>query len=193
MIIVQGKVLGLAAALLAVGSFAGCTADQPVDRPIEDEMIVTPPDDSWQLAADGFGPLTVGMSAVDASAATEGTLVAAGATNDAPCVYAMWPEAPGGVRVMFEDDALVRVELHESGVATNAGVQVGDPVSTLDSLYGESARRMPHKYTDGSYVIVLPGAPADTISRIVFETDNSVITTIRGGRFPQVEYVEGCA
>jgi len=40
---------------------------------------------------------------------------------------------------------------------------------------------------------VIPGAPADTLHRIVFETDGSVVTRMHGGIFPAVEYVEGCS
>ena len=56
-----------------------------------------------------------------------------------------------------------------------------------------TARRGPHKYTDGAYLVVLPFAPADTIHRYVFETDGSVVTLYRAGLYPPVEYVEGCA
>lgn len=178
---------------LAIAVLAACTAGQQDDVPVDDSVPVTAPDDSWTLAADGFGPLTVGMSAMDAAAATEGTLVVPPTTDAEPCVHAVWPEAPGGVRVMFEHGTLARVELYESGVATTDGIQVGDAAARLDSLYGGSSRTLPHKYTEGTYVIVLPLAPGDTTLRMVFETDGPTVTAIRGGRFPQVEYVEGCA
>lgn len=183
----------IAATLVAVVGVAACAAGQQDEPPVDTESVVAARGGEWTLAPDGFGPLTVGMDVTDASIATEGALAAPAATDAEPCVYALWPEAPGGVRVMFEHGTLARVEVHESGVATVDGVQVGDPVARLDSLYAGTTRTTPHKYNNGTYVIVLPLAPADTMSRMVFETDSATITSIRGGRFPQVEYVEGCA
>ena len=55
------------------------------------------------------------------------------------------------------------------------------------------ARAQPHKYEDGHYLVALPGAPADTTHRIVFETAGGVVTRFRGGVAPAVEYVEGCS
>jgi hypothetical protein len=55
-----------------------------------------------------------------------------------------------------------------------------------------TARRTPHKYTDGAYLIVMPFAPADTLHRYVFETDGQRVTVYRAGLYPPVEYVESC-
>jgi len=49
----------------------------------------------------------------------------------------------------------------------------------------------PNKYTAGQYLIVTPRS--DTAYQYVFETDKGRVTTFRGGRVPQVRYVEGCA
>jgi hypothetical protein len=51
----------------------------------------------------------------------------------------------------------------------------------------------PHKYTDGHYLTVRPVEASDTTHLIVFETEGQVVQRFRGGRRPQVEYVEGCA
>jgi hypothetical protein len=46
----------------------------------------------------------------------------------------------------------------------------------------------PHKYTDGHYLTLAP----DGAHRLVFETDGGHVTRYRGGRMPEVEWVEGC-
>lgn len=51
----------------------------------------------------------------------------------------------------------------------------------------------PHKYTDGRYFIVLAGTGADSVMRLVFETEKGRVTRFRAGRNPEVQWVEGCS
>lgn len=60
-------------------------------------------------------------------------------------------------------------------------------------LYPGRVAVRPHKYTDGHYLEVRPTGPDAPTHLIIFETDGSVVERFRGGRRPQVEYVEGCA
>jgi hypothetical protein len=78
-------------------------------------------------------------------------------------------------------------------VPTSAGARIGDTEATIKKLYKGQVTVSPHKYTDGHYLTVVPKAPADSAFRIVFETDGTRVLQYRGGRRPQVEYVEGCA
>ncbi len=108
------------------------------------------------------------------------------------CDYVSVVGAPDSVAFMVENRHLVRVDVRGMATATGEGARVGDSEEHILELYPR-ARREPHKYTDGSYLIAVPGAPADTISRYVFETDGQRVTTYRAGRYPPVEYVEGCS
>jgi hypothetical protein len=64
----------------------------------------------------------------------------------------------------------------------------------VESLYTGRLRVLPHKYTDGHYLIVPLGTGPDSLSRLVFETDEKGrVSTFRAGLYPQVEWVEGCA
>ncbi|HYJ79012.1 MAG TPA: hypothetical protein VEW03_05400, partial [Longimicrobiaceae bacterium] len=88
---------------------------------------------------------------------------------------------------------IVRVEATEPGPTTTLGAGIGDSEARVRQLYG-GVRAEPHAYTDGRYLVVIPGAPADTLHRVVFETDSAgVVERFRGGLYPPVGYVEGCA
>jgi hypothetical protein len=60
-----------------------------------------------------------------------------------------------------------------------------------NSLYAPAVHREPHKYVDGSYLIV-PSA-RDSTRQLVFETDGRVVTALRAGMLPMVRWVEGCS
>jgi hypothetical protein len=49
---------------------------------------------------------------------------------------------------------------------------------------------MPHKYEPQSHYLVLPST--DGMSALVFEESGGLITKVRAGVEPSVEYVEGC-
>ena len=94
---------------------------------------------------------------------------------------------------MVVDGEVARVEVSGSGVvATTAGARVGDTEARINQLYPDRVQTTPHKYTDGHYLTVR-GSGADSIHRLVFETDGRRVTRYRGGRMPEVEWVEGCS
>lgn len=148
----------------------------------------------WQLTEEGLGPLHAGMTVEQARAVATGVFTIPSASpDDAACSYATWTAQPAGTRVMVTEGIVARVEVDTTAIRTAAGAGVGDTEARIDSLYPGRVRRMPHKYTDGRYLIVLATAPRDTMFRFVFETDGRRVTTMRAGRYPAVEWVEGCA
>ena len=151
----------------------------------------TPAD--WQVTEQGLGPLHAGMTVAQVAAVVPGTFASPSGAAASECEYASWSDAPAGVRVMLVSGTVGRVDVDSQTVATAAGATVGDSEARIDSLYPGRVRRMPHKYTDGSYLVVLAVAPADTMDRLVFETDGKHVTTFRAGRVPPVEYVERCS
>jgi hypothetical protein len=177
--------------LIVLGS---CTrADQPAPPPAEQAKVAAPDDRQWPLTPRGFGPLVTGITAAGAATATNGAIRVPAASSPGQCVYAEWRGAPRGLSVMFEGGVLVRIDVTAPGIATAEGLQVGNSLARADSLYGAVATRRPHKYEAGEYLIVRPLAPADTVQRLVIELVAGTVKRFRIGRFPPVEYVEGCA
>lgn len=148
----------------------------------------------WQLTEEGLGPLHAGMTLEQARAVVPGAFTIPNASpDDALCSYATWTAQPPWTSVMVTDGVIARVEVDATSIRTAAGAGVGDSEARIDSLYPGRVRRMPHKYTDGRYLIVLATPPRDTMFRFVFETDGHRVTTMRAGRYPAVQWVEGCA
>lgn len=144
----------------------------------------------WVLRADGVGPLRVGMTVDEANRAVEGGLDRTSGLEE--CDYVRPKNGPAGVLLMVVDGRIARADVDSTSVSTAAGVRLGDAESRVRQAY-PGARVEPHKYVDGHYLIAIPGAPADTLHRLVFETDGKIVTRMRGGVYPPVEYVEGCS
>ena len=145
----------------------------------------------WRLTESGIGPVRVGMTVAEAAAALSSEITQA---DTQECAYVGLLGLPAGVSLMTERGRVVRVDVDDSShVATTRGARVGWTEAQVLAAY-PGARVEPHKYEeDGHYLVALPGAPADTVHRIVFETARGVVTRFRGGVVPAVEYVEGCS
>jgi pyruvate/2-oxoglutarate dehydrogenase complex dihydrolipoamide dehydrogenase (E3) component len=76
-------------------------------------------------------------------------------------------------------------------VLTEQGAGVGDSEQRISELYGRVTVQF-HKYRpEGRNLIVTD--PADSMLRIIFETDSGRVVRYRAGRRPPVDYVEGCS
>lgn len=199
----RGGMIALAVVLCACGSgesngktVDGDTTTAPAFAPpaaapaTADAAGDTTAASAWVLRADGVGPLRVGMTVDEANRAVEGGLDHTSGLEE--CDYVRPKNGPAGVLLMVVDGRIARADVDSVLVATSQGVRPGDAESRVRGVY-PGARVEPHKYVDGHYIIALPNAPADTLHRLVFETDGKVVTRMRGGVYPPVEYVEGCS
>ena len=150
---------------------------------------------SWRLSEQGFGPVRAGMTVAEARRVLGHDVSfpdAADSVCDMVPLVAFKGAAPH-VGLMIAGGRVVRVDTEDTTVSTPEGAQVGDDESRLLALYADRVRVEPHKYTAGHYVIVPLGTGAQSLYRLVFETDpTGHVTTMRGGRYPEVEYVERC-
>ena len=142
------------------------------------------------LTPTGIGKLRVGMTVAEARSAL-GTFSLPVAEDPKGCLHVRPPALPAGVLVMVEGGKVVRVSVDSNTVATAEGARIGDTEARIKTLYGARVATSAHKYTDGHYLTVTPAG--DTLHRLIFETDQGKVTRFRGGRVPQVQYVEGCS
>jgi hypothetical protein len=143
----------------------------------------------WDLTATGVGEISFGSSVADVE--EELGVPLDPALLEPSCSFVRPSGAPEGLTLMVENGRVVRADVVAGTVRTVEGAAIGDTEARILELY-PTLRRGPHKYTTGSYLVVLPNAPADTLHRYVFETDGARVTRFRAGVFPPVEYVEGC-
>ena len=149
----------------------------------------------WTVTEFGIGPLRAGMTIPEAAMIVGGSF-AAPAGGAQTCGYAVWREAPSGVLVMLDEGLVARVDVtRDSRVATSRGARIGDTEARIKELYKGRVAVTPHEYTDGHYLTVTPppGSGEDRNYRLVFETDGSRVLRYRGGKLPQVGWVESCS
>ena len=145
----------------------------------------------WVVTPRGLGPIHAGMTRSQAQTALGGSLAIPADSGWNDCAYVSSDRLPPGVSVMVEDGTIARVEIDSGRIATAEGARIGDTEDRIRELYRGRVTVTPHKYTDGHYLSVT--SPADSMYRIVFETDGRRVTQYRAGRLPAVDYVEGCA
>lgn len=92
------------------------------------------------------------------------------------------------ISFLTERGTIARVEVGGPGFRTEEGIQVGDSVSAVESAYGGKLGREQND-SQGEYLSV---GSDDDGRKIVFETDGQLVTSIRAGRTPEVDLVEGC-
>ncbi len=145
----------------------------------------------WRVRMDGFGPIRVGMTRVQAERAAGLPLSDDRAVSGAYCYYLDFTRGVTGVAIMFTEGRIARVDVLAAGYATLSGARIGDTETRLRDLYGGRAQFSPHKYlgSSGNYVTIVS---ANGRYAVQFETHHGRITRYRAGRFPEVGLVEGC-
>jgi hypothetical protein len=200
----MGRRKGVAGAALIALALAACSQQGDGDRartggsgdgaaaPSTEEPRISPTTGAWMVDTSGAGPLRIGMTVAEANAAVPGGL--SQSTGLEPACDEVRPRDPSlaGVLPMFEQNRLVRVAIDSLRAVTREGLRLGDPASRVRMLY-PNARTRPNKYDERlTEYIALPGAPADTLHRLLIATDASKVVYIVTGLYPAVEYVEGC-
>lgn len=151
--------------------------------------------DSSQLALseEGIGPVQIGMQLSEA--------VNMGVLSENPnlkpeCDYvfpAVGSGIPEGVSVMVVRGRIARIDVDTGAVTTHEGAKLGDSEQRLKTLYGEDLKETPHKYIEKGHYFTVLGDSVSAGKALVFETDGQQVTMIRGGRLPEVSWVEACS
>ena len=155
-----------------------------------DTAVATEPAaNEWEVTPAGIGKIKAGMTLQEVNVATNNEIDIPAKLDE--CAYIRPKNAPKGVALMVEKGTVSRVDITQGTVATAKGARIGDSEDRIKSLYANQVKVMPHKYTDGHYLVVTPAGGGE--NRIVFETDGKKVLRYRSGREPAVEYVEGCS
>jgi hypothetical protein len=144
--------------------------------------------DTWVVREDGVGPVKIGMTVAQLSATLHQKLGEQESGSD-NCFY-VTASGYKHLGFMIEDGRLTRVDVTMAGIATTAGIQVGDSEAHARQVYGLTMKVSPHKYVDtGHYLTV---RSADGRYGVRFETDKGKITGYYAGKYDAIQYVEGC-
>ena len=156
------------------------------------------------LRFDGIGPVRIGMTLAEASAALNRPVSAGPRDLNELCTYAKVDGLPAGLAFMLGRDnasdpwTIVRTDVEDnSTIATLSGIRIGateDQVKHTYSGPGHTGRLEvePHEYIKGGHYISYDAdGPAGNV--MLFETDDQKVVAIRSGQQKAVGYVEGCA
>src|SRR5436853_180616 len=98
-----------------------------------------------------------------------------------------------GLVVMLVNGKIARIDVDSGVVTTEDGVKIGDSEDKVKTVYGDDVKVEPHKYIEGGHYMTILGDSASAGKALVFETDGKRVTAFRGGRLPEVKWVEGCS
>lgn len=179
------RLTAIAAALVLL---AACAERQPpVARSTTSDAA-----SAWTVSAAGYGPVEIGMTPEEGSAALGRPLLALNAGQEDACAY-VFPngDADAAIAFMVAHGRIARVDVDTPGIATEAGAQVGDSEEKALALHS-GAVVQPHKYGDpGDHYLVIT-AP-DGAHALILETWDGKVSLIRAGRLPEAAYVERCS
>ena len=137
------------------------------------------------LTADAYGTVVFGASLAAAEAQLQ--TVGEPQVRAEGCSYVTFGRYPD-IRFMTENGIVTRADAGAS-IVNSSGFGVGDRSADLQEANPQIIV-LPHKYEPQSHYLVL--ASPDGTSALVFEESDGIITTVRAGVEPSVEYVEGC-
>jgi hypothetical protein len=144
--------------------------------------------DDWAIREDGVGPVKIGMTLAQLSAALHQEL-GADERDEKGCFY-INAQGHDHISFMIIDGHVVRVEVDAPGIKTSTGIQVGDSEARARQVYGSKMKETQHTYIDtGHYLTV---RSADGRFGVRFVTDKGKITMFYAGKYDAIQYVEGC-
>jgi hypothetical protein len=120
--------------------------------------------------------------------------VAAGSAANpaaADCHYRSTAQQPG-VRYALAGAVITRIETRDPRYATFSGVHVGDSLARAQQAYGQRLVSAPHPYFDQGRMLTVH-SPDRRFALVMETNDGGRIITLRGGRLPDVGWLEGCS
>jgi hypothetical protein len=177
----------LAAAVAALAAVPALGHPAASSRPGPARAAAALPDlHQWRLTRHGFGRLKVGLNRAKIERRTGRSLKFA--YNTGSC--AIWGlRGVRGISIMTVNGRLARVDIFKGSWRTSAGIRIGDSEGEVRDRY-PGLRTQQHAYDPKGQYLIVPGLRR----RVVFETNgDDEVTGFRGGRVPEVMFVEGCA
>ncbi|HET9838086.1 MAG TPA: hypothetical protein VFR84_07615 [Candidatus Angelobacter sp.] len=144
----------------------------------------------WVLRFDGAGPVKIGMTQDQLSAALSGSFSVPENAEEKNCFYAE-PSLHPGIAFMVQNGRVTRADVTRRTVPTASGIRVGDSEEQVKKVYGARVKVEPHAYTgpEGHYLTVYS---RDRRYGLRFETDGKKVTGFYAGEPQAILYIEGC-
>ena len=128
---------------------------------------------------------------VEATAAAKPAKAVTAGGTAADCHYRTSAQQPG-VRYALAGELITRVETRDPRYATVSGVHVGDSLARAQRAYGKRLASAPHPYFDQGRMLTVY-SPDRRFALVMETNDAGRIITLRGGRLPDVGWLEACS
>lgn len=161
----------------------------------------TTPPAAGRFSVYGLAPALAGQDRAKAEAALGQPLqpeplpaaraASAAASGPGRCHHRLSLQQPG-VRYTLSGDVITRTETRDTRYATVSGVQVGQTVAQVQKAYGKRLSSAPHPYFAQGKVLTVY-SPDRRHALVMEANDQGRIITLRGGRLPEVGWLEGCS
>ena len=139
----------------------------------------------------GLTPAAAGQTVKEAERALGAPLLVPAAQQGRRCQVRSSSAQPG-VQVVVDNGVITRMDTRDRRWSTVRGLRVGDSEARARQLYGKRLQVSPHPYFERGHRLAV--LSADRKYALVMESDDAGrIVTLRGGRLPMVEALEGCS
>jgi len=144
------------------------------------------------ISTEGIGPVLVGMTEAEAERAGDFKF-SPDPYDTGQCNY-LSSDSVKDVGFMFSKGTLARIDSRNPNSETLSGVGVGDSEGDVYEAYGNQIASEANVYDpeNASYLTYVPEDSSDN-TRVIFDVQQGEINTIRAGRLPEINYVEGCS
>ena|SRR6202795_4467084 len=146
--------------------------------------------DTWVIRFDGVGPVKIGMTLSQLNAVLHENFTSEDADNGREACFYLHLKRHPQAHLMIIDGHLARIDVEQPGVATSAGIQVGDSETRAQKVYGPQLKVEGHFYVDTGHYLTVQSK--DRRYGVRFETDQGKITMFYAGRYDAIQFVEGC-
>jgi len=148
-----------------------------------------PAEERVALTMERYGDIRVGMSVDDAYKALlkTGPAEKPASTMDDCDYYQPRP----GLAFMTDRRAIVRIEVSEDIAVTPSGIRIGDPLSKVKAIFGNTVTDEPQFY-DGPEARTLTALSSDRKTAMRFEIYDDRVREIYAGYEADIHFVEGC-
>lgn len=191
--------------LMAFAVVTACSQNgERSDFAVEDVEGQFSPASDETLTSIGWGPLRIGMTRDEVTAAVGGKADpdAMGGPEPELCEEYQPEQTPDGLFVMIEEGILVRITLGEGATTQTAdGISVDGSADDVRTVYGDRVRSTPHTYVSppGEYLTVWTngdvsdrGTSDPEAHGIRYEIDADRMVRLIHAGGPAIQYVEGC-
>jgi len=153
-----------------------------------------------RLRLDGIGPVDIGMTLDEASAAAGVPIRLLDTPAGPECRFAA-PDRSARMgdelAFMVVNGRIARIDVGIMGpdlIRTLSGMGKGNTEAEVQAAYPARIRVEPHPYaTNGRYLVYVPADPSYRHLSMIFETIDGEVRSFRAGLAEQVSWKEGCS